>query len=157
MLLRVFPKERKWQRIPAMKEEEPHFPLCARQAMWLFLRQPDHLTERERQSIEQLCQMHEEVAFAYQLVQHFALMVRTRKGGLLDAWLEKVVQSPLQDLHPFAKGISKDIEAVEAGLILPWSNGQTEGQITRLKLLKRQGYGRANFQTLRKRVLYRAS
>ena len=81
-------------------------------------------------------------------------MVRARKGGQLDTWLDSLLQSPLKDLHSFAKGIRSDIEAVEAGLILPWSNGQTEGQMTRLKLLKRQGYGRANFQTLRKRVLY---
>jgi transposase len=70
--------------------------------------------------VKQLCQMHEEVALASQLVQQCARMVRTRTGGQLDAWLEKVAQSPLKDLHPFAKGILKDIEAVEAGLILPW-------------------------------------
>jgi len=157
ILLRVFPKEQKWQRIPANKQQDPSISLSPREAMRLFLRQPDQLTEKEQAVIEGLCQMHEEVAVAYQLVQQCALMLRTRTGGQLDAWLEKVAQSPLSDLHPFAKGIRSDIEAVEAGLILPWSNGQTEGQITRLKLLKRQGYGRANFQMLRKRVLYRAS
>lgn len=156
ILLRVFPKEQKWQRTPAVKEEE-RFLLSAREATRLFLRQSDQLTKKERQWVQQLCQIHEEVESFYQLVQHFALLLRTRQGGQLNAWLEKVAQSPLQDLHSFAKGIQSDIEAVEAGLILPWSNGQTQGQITRLKLLKRQGYGRANFQTLRKRVLYRAS
>ncbi|HEY7418219.1 MAG TPA: ISL3 family transposase [Ktedonobacteraceae bacterium] len=157
ILLRFFPKERKWQRTPVVKKEDLGFPLSAHEAMWLFLRQPEQLTEKERQLLEQLCQIHEEVGLAYQLVQQFARMARDRQGGQLDAWLEKVAQSPLKDLHPFVRGIRSDIEAVEAGLILPWSNGQTEGQITRLKLLKRLGYGRANFQTLRKRVLYRAS
>ena len=157
ILLRVFPKEQKWQRTPDKKEENTVLPPSTREATRLFLRQPDHLTQKEQERLEQVCQIHEEVTLAYQLVQQFVLMLRTRQGGQLDAWLERVTQSPLQDLHSFAKGIRLDIEAVEAGLILPWSNGQTEGQITRLKLLKRQGYGRANFQTLRKRVLYRAS
>jgi transposase len=157
ILLRVFPKEQKWQRTPASKEENTVLPPSTREATRLFLRPPDQLTQKERERLEQVCQIHEEVALAYQLVQQFALMLRTRQGGQLDAWLEKVAQSPLQDLHSFAKGIKSDIEAVEAGLILPWSNGQTEGQITRLKLLKRLGYGRAHFQTLRKRVLYQAS
>ncbi|MBO0779691.1 MAG: transposase [Ktedonobacteraceae bacterium] len=154
ILLRIFPKEQKWQRIPAVKEEDQAFPLSAREARWLFLRQPDQLTKREQQVLEQLCQMHEEVALAYQLVQQFALMVRARTGGQLDAWLEKVAQSPLSDLHPFVKGIRSDIEAVEAGLILPWSNGMVEGQVNRLKLIKRQMYGRAHFDLLRLRVLH---
>lgn len=63
--------------------------------------------------------MHEEVTVAYRFVQQFTLMVRDRKGGQLDTWLEAVAQSALRDLHPFVKGIRSDIEA---GLILPWSN-----------------------------------
>ena len=154
ILLRVFPKEQKWQRIPAVKEEDRGFPLSAREAKWLFLRRPDHLTEREQQLLKHLCQVDEEVALAYQLVQQFALMVRTRTGGQLDAWLEKVAQCPLPDLHAFARGIRSDLEAVEAGLILPWSTGMVEGQVNRLKLIKRQMYGRANFDLLRLRVLH---
>ncbi len=57
-----------------------------------------------------------------QFVQQFAFMVRNRTGGQLDTWLEAVAQSTLKDLHPFVKSIRLDIEAVEAGLILPWSN-----------------------------------
>jgi transposase len=53
----------------------------------------------------------------------------------------------------FAKGIKQDLIAVTNALTLPWSNGQTEGQVNRLKLIKRQMYGRANFDLLRKRVL----
>ena len=119
ILLRVFPKEQKWQRTPSSNKEEQLVPLSSREATMLFLRQPDQLTERERQNLEHLCQIHEEVGMAYQLVQQFALMLRTRQGGQLDTWLEKVTQSPLQDLHSFVKGIRLDIEAVEAGLILP--------------------------------------
>ena len=125
--------------------------------MWLFLRQPDKLTEREHQWLEQCCHIGEDVALAYQLVQQCAPYDEYPTWGQLDAWLEKVTRSPLQDLHSFAKEIRSDIEAVEAGLLLSWSNGQIESQMTSLKLLKRLGYGRANFQTLRKRVLYQAS
>ena len=124
----------------------------------LFLRQPDQLTGKERQSLELLCQIHEEVDLAYQLVQQFALMLRTRQGGQLDAWLEKVTQSPLQDLHSFAKGVRLDIEAVEAGLILPWS--RTDGRPDyppETAQEARVWKGKLPFHTLRKRVLYRAS
>jgi transposase len=58
-------------------------------------------------------------------------------------------------LRAFAQGLVKDYEAVKAGLTLPWSNGPTEGHIHKLKLLKRQMYGRASFLLLRQRVLYR--
>ena len=54
------------------------------------------------------------------------------------------------------KRLKKDYEAVKAGLTLAWSNGQTEGQVHRLKLIKRQMYGRGSFPLLRKRVLHRA-
>jgi len=154
ILLRVFPKEQKWQRIPSGKDEQPHLALSSREAMWLFLRRPEKLTAKERQSLEQLCQSHEEVALAYRLIQQFAQMLRTRSGGQLDAWLDAVLATSLADLHSFAKGIKSDIEAVEAGLILPWSNGMVEGQVNRLKLIKRQMYGRANFDLLRLRVLH---
>jgi transposase len=61
-----------------------------------------------------------------------------------------------RDLQTFAAGLQRDYAAVRAALSEPWSNGQTEGQVTRLKLLKRQMYGRAKFDLLRQRVLYAA-
>ena len=151
ILLRVFPKEQKWQRTPAIQKEDPLVSLSSREAMWLFLRRPNQLTQREHQLVDHLCQIHEEVAVAYQLVQQFALMVRERKGGQLDTWLSAVAQSSLGDFHSFAKGISSDIEAVEAGLILPWSNGLVEGKINKLKSIKRSMYGRSAFPLLRQK------
>ena len=56
-------------------------------------------------------------------------------------------------MRNFASGLKRDYEAVKAALTVPWSNGQVEGQIQRLKLVKRQMYGRANFNLLRRRVL----
>ncbi len=84
-------------------------------------------------------------------------MMRDRTGEEnLDSWLENVAGSPLTALHPFVAGVYQDKATVQAGLTLPWSQGQTEGQITRLKLIKRQGYGRAKFDLLRERVLHAA-
>lgn len=62
----------------------------------------------------------------------------------------------MAELRRFAQGLLLDIDAVRAGLTLQWSNGQTEGQINRLKTLKRQMYGRAGFVLLRQRLLHSA-
>ena len=81
-------------------------------------------------------------------------MVRQRTGTQLVPWLNDVAQSQLPALVQFADGLKADQDAVFAGLTLPWSNGQTEAQVNRLKVLKRSMYGRANFDLLRPRVLW---
>ncbi|HEX4205596.1 MAG TPA: ISL3 family transposase [Ktedonobacteraceae bacterium] len=132
-------------------------PISSRQATWLFLRRPEELTTEELQTLARLRNLDPEVDLAYALGQQFARMMRDRTGEKqLDGWLKKVAESPLTALHPFAAGVSQDKAAVQAGLTLDWSQGQTEGQITRLKLIKRQGYGRASFDLLRLRVLHAA-
>jgi transposase len=130
--------------------------VSSKQATWLFLRRPQDLTAKEQDTVIKLRQLHPEVDLAYELVQQFAQMLRTRRAEQLESWLEEVAQSPLTALHTFVAGISQDRAAVEAGLTSPWSQGQIEGQITRLKLIKRQGYGRAGFALLRTRVLHTA-
>jgi transposase len=91
---------------------------------------------------------------AYDLIQSFLTMVHKREGKRLDAWLAKVAQSGLPELLSFACGREKDKDAVRAGLTWAWSNGMVEGHVTKLKLIKRQGDGRAGFPLLRKRVLH---
>jgi transposase len=76
-----------------------------------------------------------------------------RKGQLFEAWLTKVATSGVAELRGFARSLLEDRAAVAAALTLEWSNGQTEGQVNKLKLLKRQMYGRASFDLLRRRVL----
>jgi transposase len=93
------------------------------------------------------------LAWVHDLAVRFASMVRERKSEDLDGWLAEAAGS---ELKSFANGLDQDKAAVEAALSLPWSNGQTEGQITRLKLIKRQMYGRAKFDLLRARVLQAA-
>jgi transposase len=80
-------------------------------------------------------------------------MLRRREGERLPAWLEAAEASGIDELKRLAGTLRADQDAVQAGLTLRHSNGQTEGQVTRLKLLKRQGYGRAKADLLRKRVL----
>lgn len=90
----------------------------------------------------------------YQLVQRFRTMICHQQVSLLDAWLEDCSRSTIAGLAQFAASLVQDYAAVRAALELPWSNGQTEGQVHRLKLLKRQMYGRAKLDLLRLRVLY---
>lgn len=101
-----------------------------------------------------LRQVHAEVDRAYDLVQQFARMLRTRTGENLDGWLDQVDKSGLPELQSFAAGVKKDKDAVRACLTWWINNGMVEGSVTKLKLIKRQGYGRAGFPLLRKRVLH---
>ena len=80
-------------------------------------------------------------------------MLRERKGEQIDSWLARVEKQGVAELQSFAQGLRKDYDAVKAGLTLEWSQGPVEGHVHRLKLIKRQAYGRASFQMLRKRVL----
>jgi transposase len=91
----------------------------------------------------------------YQLVQQFLQMVRTLEGACFDAWLTAVAQSQIEELHRFANGLEQDKAAVLMGLTHSPNNAQAEGQVTRIKLIKRMMYGRAGFPLLRQRVLHR--
>jgi transposase len=83
----------------------------------------------------------------------FLTLVCERRPEALDPWLAQARESGLAKLARFAQSLEQDLEAVRAALELPWSNGQTEGQINRLKAIKRQMYGRAGFNLLRARVM----
>ena len=84
-------------------------------------------------------------------------IVRERRGAeLLGEWLADAKASGTREIQQFAYKIRQDEAAVEAGCTLTWSNGQTEGQITRLKAIKRSMYGRAKFDLLRRRALHAA-
>ncbi|MFC9589376.1 hypothetical protein ACFTUC_06200 [Streptomyces sp. NPDC056944] len=80
-------------------------------------------------------------------------MLTDRQGERLPAWLDGVRQDDLPSLHTLAAGIDRDIDAVTAGLTLPWSSGSVEGHVNLIKMLKRQMFDRVEFTLLRKRVL----
>jgi transposase len=126
----------------------------AKEAVWLFLRPINDLDEKEQKELATIRQISETAETIYQLVQTFLQMVRTRRGEPLDVWMSTVRACHIRELNSFVSGLERDKAAVVAGLTLPHSNGQVEGQITKLKLIKRTMYGRAGFALLRQRVLH---
>lgn len=120
----------------------------------LFMRRQEMLNgEQKAYYLQKLCTSDAALADARRLTQEFAKMVRELEGEKLDRWLEEAEASGAAVMRKFAAGLRKDHEAVRAGLTESWSTGPVEGFITKLKLLKRQGYGRANFDLLRARAL----
>jgi transposase len=130
-------------------------PSASQVAHWMTFKEEQRL-DWQQKYLTQLCEADQEIQEAHELVTDFTSMLRERQGERLDAWLEKVETQGIGELKNFAQGLKRDYDAVKAGLTLEWSNGQTEGQVHRLKLLKRQMYGRGRFDLLRKRVLKRA-
>jgi transposase len=143
------------QPLPAVVEPAARH-LTARRATWLVLRRPERLDQDEAGQLAQLQAQHPEVAAAIVLAQDFARLVRERQPDQLDPWLARAAESPCVSLQRFAKGLRDDYDAVKAGLTLPWSNGPVEGHINRLKMLKRQMFGRARFDLLQRRFLLAA-
>jgi transposase len=119
------------------------------------MRHPDKLEEIEQEHLTAFRQAAPSLERTYQLVQDFLAMMRQREGERLDAWLTQVQESGLPELQSFAEGVERDKSAVQAGLTLAINNGQVEGQVTRMKLIKRMMYGKAGFALLRQRVLHR--
>ncbi len=143
--------------VPVQAATDPTIrPLTPRELVWLVLQRPDQLDDAEQTRLLHARQSAPAVESAVALAQEFAVMVRERQPEHLEGWLERAEASGHPTLSSFAGGIRRDYAAVEAGLTLPYSNGPVEGEINRLKFLKRQMYGRANFDLLRKRVLYAA-
>jgi transposase len=94
-----------------------------------------------------------EVAEAINLAQDFATLVRQRQSMQLHPWLTRATASTLEALRRFATGLYEDEEAVKAGVTLPWSTSPVEGHINRLKMLKRQMFGRAHLDLLSRRFV----
>ena len=126
--------------------------LSARKAAWLLVRRSDELEAEEQQLVERLCQHAPSVDTAYHLAQDFIRMVRQRQAEKFEGWLLQATASDIPEVASFAAGLERDKAAVVAALSLPYSNGQVEGQVNRLKLIKCCMYGRAKFDLLRRRV-----
>jgi transposase len=136
-----------------MRQPENRRKLSPSRAAWLLVRKPADLTLEQKVAVEQMCRASSEIAAAYDLAQDFAHMVREHTADPLPSWLDTARNCRLSEMRSFANGIQRDLAAVTAGLSLPWSNGQVEGQVNRLKLLKRSMYGRAKFDLLKHRLL----
>jgi transposase len=129
-------------------------PLSPRQAMWLLANTVDRLNSDQIIQLAALCACCPVAANTYTLVQRFGRMIRERRAEDLDPWLNDAIQCEIPALSNFAVTLQRDYAAVKAALTLEWSNGQVEGQVNRLKVIKRMMYGRAKFDLLRLRVLH---
>jgi transposase len=118
----------------------------------LFMRGEEKLSEEQKAYLGRLGEVDGALADAHTLTQEFAKMVRDLEGEKLDGWLEEAGACEAPAMRNFAAGLRKDLPAVRTRLTGSWSNGPVEGFVNKLKLLKRQGYGRAGFELLRARM-----
>ena len=140
------------KRAKCIRPPPPRLP-SARQATWLLL-QPGKLDDEQHSAVAKLCQLFPQIERAKELAQAFTRIVRGRSYTELNEWLRSAMRSKLKEFVSFARGLSEDYGAVKNALRYVWSNGQLEGQVNRLKLIKRAMYGRAKFDLLRARVLH---
>jgi transposase len=146
--LRQYPTQRK---LPPVADS-PRPALTARRAAFLVLRRTETLQLEDQHLVQRLAQQ-TELASAIGLAQDFAQLVRQRQFEQFDPWLERAEQSQIAPFERFAQSLREDYDAVKAGVTLSTSNGQVEGQVNRLKMLKRQMYGRAGIELLERRFL----
>jgi transposase len=136
--------------VAAARIERP----SARRVSWLMLKDESDLETEEQAFLDRLRARCPELRAAGDLARGFAEMVQRRQEGSWDDWLaQATANDAAKELRSFAESLQKDEAAVRAALRLEWSNGQVEGQVNRLKLIKRQMFGRAKFDLLRQRVL----
>ena len=109
-----------------------------RELRWLLGRRPEDLDTEEQERLGRLLTVSAEVRTLYALLQTFLELVRERQHERLRPWMEEAVKSGIAEMQSFVTGIEQDYAAVEAALRLPWSQGQTEGKVNKLKTLKRQ-------------------
>lgn len=142
-------------RRPALTPPVPSTPRrrSARQVAWLLIRPRSELEAEDRVYVERLLEGCPVVQKATTLALAFLGLVRQREAEALEPWFQQARASAIPELERFAAGLERDGPAVRAALTLPYSNGQVEGQVNKLKLVKRMAYGRAKFDLLRQRVL----
>lgn len=126
----------------------------ARSCTWLLLKDESKLTAQEQLRRETLLEMSPDIRKGREIVVAFRHLISHRQAAKLTAWMQEAQQSNLTELENFVMVLRRDEAAVRAAATSEWSNGQTEGQINRLKFLKRQMFGRAKFDLLKARVLH---
>ena len=142
------------RRLPNAQAVERVATRSPRQAMWLLLGEEKDLSNEDLVYRKALCAHDTLIEQAAVLSQRFLEMIRERQAEALDGWLADAEACGIKELRNFAHSLRRDYAAVKAALTSPWSNGQSEGHVNRLKMIKRSMYGRAGFDLLRSRVLY---
>jgi len=130
----------------------PPAPAARKVASWI-LTPPGDLADADRATLAQITDRCQELKATRDLVREFADMLCHQRGERLQAWAAQAENSPVGELRGFSKGLRKDWAAVTAGLTVSYSSGPVEGHVNRIKMIKRQMYGRAKPDLLRKRVL----
>lgn len=125
-----------------------------RSLTWDIMRKPEKRKDTQEKLLEYLCLKQPKIAKTFDLAREFAAIIRERESEKLDGWLVDANQSGYRSWQSFSKGLERDYAAVQAALNLDWSNGPTEGYVNLLKCMKRQMYGRAKDDLLRKRLLW---
>jgi transposase len=128
-------------------------PPTVREVTGWILRRPDALDDQEQTRLKEILARCPHLDAASGHVAAFAEIMSRRHGDRLDGWIAAVDADDQPDLHSFTTGLRRDQQAVTNELTLPYSSGAVEGNVNRIKMLKRQMYGRASFDLLRKRVL----
>ncbi|WP_285543986.1 ISL3 family transposase [Streptomyces lavendulae] len=131
----------------------PPRPPTVRQVTGWLTRHPTALTEEDRAGLKEVLARCPELDTAAGHVRDFGEILSDRLGATLPTWIDAVDASKLPGLTGFALHLHRDLEAVTAGLTLDWSSGSIEGAVNRIKKIKRQLYGRAGFELLRKMIL----
>ena len=134
--------------------EKSSLPSSPKQLVWLMLKETDSLEPDEQAHLTMITQACPVVLAARDFALEFQRCVRSRDVKLLEDWFSRVALSDVQDFKSFAKGFDREKQALFNALELRWSNGPVEGRVNKLKLIKRQGYGRSGFELLRLRVLH---
>lgn len=126
----------------------------SRAVAFFLIRRPEQLSATEQSVLQQIQQANAAIRMGYTLFHQFANLLRSKTTDKLDHWMQSVRASGLAEMEAFVAGLDADLPAIQSAASQYWSNAQTEGQVNRLKMLKRQMYGRANFDLLRRHVLY---
>ncbi|MGW1712058.1 transposase [Streptomyces sp. NPDC002156] len=137
-------------------DDPPRKPPSVRDVTSWITRRPDRLDDDQAQQLKQILAHCPALNRTAEHVRTFAELMNDRRGRDLGQWIERVQADDLPALHGFVTGIGQDLDAVVAGLSLSYSSGAVEGHNNKIKMLKRQMFGRANFDLLRKRVLLSA-
>ncbi|MBB6017158.1 transposase [Deinococcus radiopugnans ATCC 19172] len=130
--------------------------LGVREVSWLFTLDPDRLTPEMTRRRSLLVDRWPQGQATYALIQQLTSLLRqapTSGSALLASWIQTALDSSMAEIQRLGRSFKKDFAAICGAIESPWSNGQTEGQVHRLKLIKRQMYGRANLDLLKCRVL----
>jgi transposase len=141
--------------------------LSAAQAKGILITRPEKRTEEEKLTVERLKRSDHELGRCCHLFEDFARLFRERDHTVgareerarvaLQRWMVEAEESGIAELKAFVVKLRQDMEAIVAAMVMPYSQGQTEGRVNKLKLIKRSMYGRGKFDLLRQRVLYTAA